>query len=114
MAAIVERDDAASVFLQLGNPGRIHPIDVLARGKAVHQQDRFALAFVEIGNFNSAVVKARHHQSVFSGDWEIRKEISCARQRAPAPVARRLPFVFAAGVPFYDAAMTGSGVRWWP
>jgi hypothetical protein len=28
----------------------------------VHQDDRIALAFVEIGNFNGAVVKARHHQ----------------------------------------------------
>jgi hypothetical protein len=26
----------------------------------MHQQDRIALAFVEIGNFNSAVVKTRH------------------------------------------------------
>jgi hypothetical protein len=60
MAAIVERDDAAAVFLQLRNPGRIDPVDILARRKAMHQHDRIALALVEIGNFNSAVVKARH------------------------------------------------------
>ncbi len=62
MAAIVERDDAAAVFSQFGDPGRINPVHILARGKAVHQQDRIALAFVEIGNFNFAVVKTRHRQ----------------------------------------------------
>ncbi|KRR26010.1 hypothetical protein CQ13_23645 [Bradyrhizobium retamae] len=68
MAAIVERDHAAAVFPQIGNPGRINPIHVLAGGKAMHEDDRIALAFVEISNFDSAVVKTRHHQFHFSGD----------------------------------------------
>ena len=69
VAAIVERDDAAAAFLQFGNPGRIDPVDVLGRGEAVHQHDRLALAFVEIGNFNGAVMKTRH--LVFPAFWEI-------------------------------------------
>jgi len=60
MAAVVECDDAAAVFLQLRNPGRIHPVHILGRRKAMHEQDRIALAFVEVGNLNSAVVKTRH------------------------------------------------------
>ena len=62
MPPIVEGNDAAAVFLQFGNPGRINPVDVLRRRKAVDEKDRIALAFIEIGNFNGAVVKARHHQ----------------------------------------------------
>ena len=60
VAAIIQRDDAAAIFPQFGNPAGIDPVDILGRGKAVHQQDRIALAFVEIGNFNGAVMKARH------------------------------------------------------
>ena len=71
MAAIVERDDAAAVLLQFGNPGRIDPVDVLARGEAVHEHNRIALAFVEIGNFNSAVVKTRHQAIPFFGGSEL-------------------------------------------
>jgi hypothetical protein len=67
MAAIVERDDAAAIFPQIGNPGRIDPVDVLAGGKAVHENDRITLAFVEIGNFDSAVVKTRHRQFRYLG-----------------------------------------------
>ena len=33
----------------------------------MHENDRIALAFVEIGNFDSAVVKTRHHQFHFLG-----------------------------------------------
>ena len=60
MAAIVERDDAAAAPLQLRDPGGIDPVDVLGRGKAVHQHDRIALALIEVGNFDGAVVKTRH------------------------------------------------------
>ena len=60
MAAIVERDDAVAVLLQFRDPGRIDPVHVLGRGKAVHENDRRALAFVEIGDFDCAVVEARH------------------------------------------------------
>src|ERR1700712_1391819 len=66
MAAIVERDDAAAVLLQVGDPGRIDPVHVLAGGKAMHENDRIALAFVEIGYFDSAVVETRHHGFRFS------------------------------------------------
>ena len=70
VAAIVECDDAAAVLFQFGNPGRINPVHILGRREAVHQQDRIALAFVEIGNFNIAVVKARHWSFHFLGkDW---------------------------------------------
>jgi hypothetical protein len=60
VTAIVEGDDATAAFLQVRNPGRIDPVHVLAGGKPVHQHNRIALAFVEIGNFNSAVMKTRH------------------------------------------------------
>src|SRR2546423_6764031 len=67
MAAIVEGDDTAAILLQLGNPGWINPVHVLGRCKAVHEQDRIALAFIEIGDFNSAVVKTRHRSSTIWG-----------------------------------------------
>ena len=121
MAAIVERDDAAAVFLQLRNPGRIDPVDVLARGKAVHEQDRIALAFVEIGNFDSAVVKTRHHHSVFWRDrrWAIGsgRKSSRARRRPPEPrlaAMPRPPPACAAAAPSCGAARPGSAARWWP
>src|SRR6185437_584577 len=60
MAAIIERDDAAAVLPQLRDPGRIDPVDVLGRRKAVHEHDRIALALIEIGNFDIAMVEARH------------------------------------------------------
>src|ERR1700712_1684498 len=82
MAAIVERDDAAAVLLQVGDPGRIDPVNVLARGKAVHEDDRIALAFVEIGNFNSAVVETRHWQFGF---WESNWRWGNEREPSPAP-----------------------------
>ena len=58
--AIVERDRPVPVLAQLRHPGRIHPVHILGRRKTVHQQDRIALAFVEVGNLNSAVMKTRH------------------------------------------------------
>src|SRR5258707_12811953 len=82
MAAIVERDDAAAVLLQVGDPGRIDPVDVLARGKAMHEQNRIALAFVEIGNFNSAVVETRHWQFRF---WESNRRWGNERKFSRAP-----------------------------
>jgi len=79
VAAIVQRDDAAAVFLQIGNPGRIDPVDVLAGGEAVHENDRIALTLVEIGNFDVAVVKARHQQfhvwGIGTGDLAIRASL---------------------------------------
>ncbi len=60
VASIVERDDAAAVLSQVRDPGRIDPVHVLARCKTMHEDDGIALAFVEIGDFNSAVVEARH------------------------------------------------------
>src|ERR1700716_917272 len=84
MAAIVERDDAAAVLLQFGNPGRIYPVHILARGKAMHEQDRIALAFVEIGNFNSAVVKTRHRSFRIFGGCKF------GGRCAPSPFGRGL------------------------
>src|SRR4029077_10492721 len=70
MAAIVEGKDAAAAFLQLRNPGRINPVHVLSRGETMHEHDRIPLALVEIGNFNSAVMKTRHRS--FRTLWEVK------------------------------------------
>src|SRR4051812_1878491 len=85
MAAIVERDDAAAVLPQLGNPGRIHPVDVLGRGEAVHEQNRIALALVEIGDFNIAIVKTRHRSFVPCWGKEADPRMAPKQRRLPAP-----------------------------
>ena len=110
MAAIVERDDAAAEPLELGNPAGIDPVDVLAGGEAVHEQDRIALAFVEIGNFDIAVMKARHRNSVDKGDQariEDRAELN--RPRGAAASAAGLRSRQAARPPRLLAAQPGIG-----
>src|SRR6267154_5617439 len=125
MAAVVECDDAAAVFLQLRNPGRIHPVHILGRRKAMHQQDRIAVAFVEVGNLNSAVVKIRHRSfHIFGKTWVIREDLGDRKRRRafrrarrwpPEPVAQTPPpSACAAAAPSCGAATTWSGVRWWP
>src|SRR5262249_29489631 len=104
-----------------GNPGRIDPVDVLAGSKAVHQQDRIALTFVEIGNFNSAVVKTRHHRFHLLGDQNWRscndRKSSRARQSPPepdlAPTRQPAPVVSIAA-PSFGAPMLPSPARWSP
>src|SRR5713226_6292734 len=118
MAAIVECDDAAAVFLQLRNPGRIYPVHILGRRKAVHEQDRIALAFVEVGNLNSAVMKTRHRLiRIFGrGIGDGGRKLSRARPRPPgtAQTAKPQPlFAFLTARPSCEAAKTWSGVRWW-
>src|SRR6516165_9085613 len=101
MAAIVESNDAASAFLQLRNPGRINPVHVLGRGESMHEQDRIAFALVEIGNFNSAVMKTRHRS--FRNLW--RRKATRLRAHLPSQ-ARWPPAVFATVAPFCDRATT--------
>ena len=64
--AIVERDHAPARLAQMRYPGRIDPVHVLGGGKAVHEDDRIALAFVEIGNLDPGIVEIRHEISLIS------------------------------------------------
>src|SRR5690606_25356973 len=66
-----ERDHTAPCLGECGDPGRIRPVDVLARCKTVHEKNRFAFSFVEISDFNGAVVKTRHgtFQMVGRRNW---------------------------------------------
>ena len=66
------------------HPGRIDPVHILGRGKAVHQNDGIALAFVEIGNLDPGIVETRHELSLISCWREILFTLS---QRLPAPAA---------------------------
>jgi hypothetical protein len=60
MAAIVERDHAAAGARQRRDPARLHPVDLFARRKAVHKDDRLALTFVKEGDLNVAVIETWH------------------------------------------------------
>src|ERR1700690_1199923 len=101
MAAIVERDDASAVLLQLRHPGRIHPVHVLGRCKAMYEQNRIALAFVEICDFNSAVMKTRHRSFHVLGKdgnrgWPKTSRFS---RRSPPPAEVMPPSAFATAAP---------------
>src|ERR1700757_2990879 len=125
MAAIVERDDPAAVFLQLRDPGRIDPVDVFGRGKAVHQHDRIALAFVEIGNFDIAVMEVRHwHFRIWGEDRSAKAYASLTRLPLPwrpQQLPWQLPWQFlwrppsagATAAPSCGRARPGSPARWW-
>ncbi len=56
MAAIVERDGAPAGAGQRRDPAGMQPVHLLGRGKAVHQHDRLALPFVEIGDLDAVVL----------------------------------------------------------
>ena len=54
--AIVERDHPAAVAPQRRGPAGHHPVHLLVGGKAVHQDDRIALAFVEIRDLDVTIL----------------------------------------------------------
>ena len=60
MAAIVEGDDTASGARERCHPAGKNPIHLLGGGKAVHEHDWLALAFVEKGDFHPVMREARH------------------------------------------------------
>ena len=60
VAAIVERDHAAAGARERRDPARLHPVHLLVGRKAVHQDDRLALPFIEKRNLHRPVTKARH------------------------------------------------------
>src|SRR5947199_7915234 len=66
MAAVVERDDAALVACQGRDPGGLHPVRLLVGGKAMDQDDRLALASVEIRDLDVIVLECRHSRGLSS------------------------------------------------
>ena len=60
VAAVVERDGAAAGAGERTHPSGIDPVHLLGRGKAVHQDDGLALAFVEISDLDFAMSEIWH------------------------------------------------------
>ena len=52
--------ESVAVAPQRGGPAGHHPVRLLVGGKAVHEHDRIALAFVEIGDRDVSIVECRH------------------------------------------------------
>ena len=60
MAAIVERDHATAIGDESLNPASIDPVDLLGRAEAMNQNDRIALALIEIVDQDRTVAERRH------------------------------------------------------
>src|SRR3974390_2021323 len=58
--AIIKRDHAATSACQRRHPAWAYPVDLLGRGKAVHQHYRLTLAFIEKSDLYFAVLKKLH------------------------------------------------------
>ena len=60
VSAIVERDHPPAGARQSHHPSRMQPVHLFRGGKAVHEDDCFAHAFIEISDLDRAMLEARH------------------------------------------------------
>src|SRR5688572_8499072 len=75
MSPVVKRDHAAPRARQRRGPARAHPIHFFVGSKSMHKRNRVALAFIEKGDLDRAMLKSWHQA-------ESRKRMRLGRSRA--------------------------------
>src|SRR6185437_7686415 len=101
MPTIVERDHAPSGARQRRHPAGRNPIYFLGGSKTMHQHDRLAFAFVEVGDLDIAMTKEWHNGS----NVPECTPMTLARARSPnCKIFRRMLGTGDAG---YSAMMSG-------
>ena len=72
VAAIVERDDTPAGAGQCRDPAGMNPIGRGVRRKAMHQDDRLPLAFIQEGKLDIAVMETLHGHRSFRPGQAVR------------------------------------------